>query len=837
MFEESDLFPVSRASSCTVVSEQERRVLSPTTSIDCETPVVKPHPFSFRTTPQSVTGSSTDSYRRHHANSEGDGSDSASYRAFRSKSNSLNYSGEYSCSTSVPTGSLKNSPLVSGAVAKHQQYSHLRNLTTHHDCTTAHTLCSCNNRDHPVASKEGDTLGYRQFQCKCHYGDPHSCACDPTTESMGLCPINNGFVTFDPNRRYNEEVAVNPGLIVFNTPPSRDSSDNVSLASDGGQSNVAVGSPPYNPTKTSGGIPYNQSPKDCYGSTNPIRTSCTSIDSGYEKSMSMSSFTDSAKESSCLGDCLPMKVAGEGLCQMQYGSAGDVSQLPGQRTSNETSVGGIHDGVETKPRAKSLCDMERREDPSSSVVTGSLGKEATSLYPKLSSVTPQLVIEDLTLTSQQASEAKATASLTSSSDGSTPVAPLSKSATPSPTSSVGNATNSTTISQSKVELKRAFFAGKGKKAKGIRTIEDSVLKQQHSSSPTATRPRSHAVSYPQESNWKTRSCDMHGTETATPPTCTLTSSSDQSYDNHVTSTPTYFGHRVEEKCDANLQLHHQQHPSHLSNLSNESWKVPRSTNRSSYSTCPLECPQELLMTQCTSQTCPNFGINPFASKFEARPFANGSPYQPVFGSPTSKSGPQASVSTAVANVPILLSDVQSIISETDSGHCTKSFDDRSQADVDTCSQISQASELSHLSSNVDNISEYSEVDNDVFGARCREINGQTSHRNQQYHPYQRDQLTGLDTFNPESSLTASYLKLHRNSPSLLQQKLREYEATVHSGGRPRMLEQFDDFTDVELPTFDDYCLDDVPSEMEVGGNVGGSHRHRMGDFGHSLFAG
>ena len=98
-------------------------------------------------------------------------------------------------------------------------------------------------------------------------------------------------------------------------------------------------------------------------------------------------------------------------------------------------------------------------------------------------------------------------------------------------------------------------------------------------------------------------------------------------------------------------------------------------------------------------------------------------------------------------------------------------------------------------------------------------------------------MTDLDTFNPESSLTASYLKLHRNSPSLLQQKLREYEATVHSGGRPRMLEQFDDFTDVELPTFDDYCLDDVPSEMEVGGNVGGSHRHRMGDFGHSLFAG
>ena len=813
--EESELFPVSRASSCTVVSEQEKRVLSPATSIDRETPVVKPHPFSFRTTPLSTTGtgSSTDSFHRHHTSSESEcyerQSDTASSRAIRSKSTSFNYSGEYSSSTLVPSGSLKNSPLVS---AKQQQYENMRSHVTTDSSvsSTTNTLCTCNSRDHPVASKDDNAFGYRQFRCKCHYGDPRSCAFDPETESMGFCPINQGFVKFDPNRRYSDE-KLNLGLIVTNTPPSRDSS-NISLSSNFSQSphttqlpGMMACSPPYHSNKAlpSRG-PYSESPRDTYSSNAAIRTSCTSIDSGYEKSMSMSSFTSSAREPSSLGSA---------PCQPQYGSSGDVS-MPTSSSSTEPHGG---DDILTKPRARSLCDMEHKEDTTSSSTTNLLNQGVNSLYPKLPTVTPQVVIDDCnTLTSQQALEAKLTTSVTStcSSDTATPVGPLSKSATPSPSSSIGNPTNSSSLS--KTELRRAFFANKGKKAKGIRTIEDSQLKQQLSTS-AITRPRSQAISYTQDNKWKTKSCEPEMTATCT-------------NDNHLTSTPTYFGNRTLGTTS--------QCPPHSSAQCNPF------SNGCTSSHCPVdfECPSDLQTAPCAPlpQTHYSFGVYPFAARFEARPLPNnGSPYQPTFGCPNalsfssttnSKSGTQASASMAVAAPPTLIlpSDAQSVISETDSGHCTKSIDDRSQVDGDACSQ---ASELSNL----DNTSEYSEVDNDVFGVRQRGVYTQASHRNQQNH---QNQYNGDESVNPEGSLSASYLKLLRNSPSLLQQKLREYEDAMYGGGRPRMLEQFDDFTDVDLPTFDEFCLDDTPSEMETGGADGTpSHRHRMGDFGHSLFAG
>lgn len=792
--EESDLFPVSRASSCTVVSEQEKRVLSPAASTDRETPVVKPHPFSFRTTPHSTTGSSTDSFHRHHASSESEcydrQSDTASIRAIRSKSNSLNYSGEYPYSTSVPSGSLKNSPLVS---TKQQQRSH---MTTDSTITSAtNTLCTCDCRDHPVASKD-EVFGYRQFRCKCHFGDPRSCAFDPATESMGFCPINQGFIKFDPHRRYSDDKLNNLGLIVTNTPPSRNSS-NVSLSSNFSQSphntQLPSMSPPYHCNR---GLPsrgpYSQSPKDAYESNNAIRTSCTSIDSGYEKSMSVSSFTSSAREPSSLGS---------GVCQPQYGSTGDVSM-----TTPSGSCAEPHgdDDVLTKPRARSLCEMERKENRTNSPTTNLLNQGIKSLYPKLPlvHVAPQVIIDDCTLTNQQALEAKLTTSVTStcSSDTATPVGPLSKSATPSPTNSIGN--NSATSTMSKADLRRAYFANKGKKAKGIRTIEDSQLKQQQNSS-TLTRPRSQAISYTADNKWKTKSCEAQMT------TDTITSTND----NHVTSTPTFFGNRT-------LGSNSLQQP-------NQVW------NGCTSSHCPMdfECPPNSRTATCVppQQTCYSFGINPSATRFELF----NSRYHPTFGSPNvsslgsasnSKSGTHASASMAVAAAPTLIlpSDVQSVISETDSGHCTKSIDDRSQADVDVCSQ---ASELSNL----DNTSEYSEVDNDVFGVRQRAQG--SSQRNQWNHQYQKDQYSTSDSVNPESSLNALHLRQLQNSPSLLQQKLREYEAAMYSGGRPRMLEQFEDFTDVELPIFDEFCLDESPSEMAP------SHRHRMGDFGHSLFAG
>lgn len=410
----------------------------------------------------------------------------------------------------------------------------------------------------------------------------------------------------------------------------------------------------------------------------------------------------------------------------------------------------------------------------------------------------------MTLTNRQALEARLNASTsTCNSDSSTPVGPLSKSATPSPTSSVDNASNTAPLyqsSSSRAELRRMFLANKGKKAKGIRTIEDSKMKQQEITSPTSNiRPRSDAICYSGDCHWKTKSCDI---DVTTPPIVPPT----ETNDNHVTSTPTYFGSRTLGSNASNSHPHHQLRP----NKFNPSWNM----------CTPTQCPPYLQTMQCK----PTFG----------------NPTHPSFGgTPTLKCGTQASISMATAATPTLIppSDAQSTISETDSGHCTKSIDDRSQADVDECSQ---SSELSHVS-NFDNTSEYSEADNDVFTARQgRIVYMQMSDRNQLNHLYQRSQHANLedsDTSNPEVSLNASYLKLHHDNPSVLHEKLREYEDSIFNGGRPQMLEQFEDFTDVELPTFDEFCLDDSPSEMEQGGGSGSSHRHRMGDFGHSLFAG
>ena len=644
---------------------------------------------------------------------------------------------------------------------------------------------------------------------------------------MGLCPINNGFMTFDPNRSYSDDgeggdALINPGLIIVHTPPSP--CDNVSLLSNFSQSphcvqltGVDVGSPPYLPgittSSSSSGGPYNHSPKDC----TTIRTSCTSIDSGYEKSMSMSSFTSSAKEPISLVDSDPRPT--------QYGSTGDVAS-----SHSKPESGTLYDNMETKPRARSLCDMERKEIQDDSVSCNLSGKPDSGLYPKLPSLTPQLVIEDFTLhvTNRQALEAKLNDSTsTCNSDCSTPVGPLSKSATPSPTSSVDNATNAAAVLQpsSKAELRRAFFTNKGKKAKGIRTIEDSKMKQQQMTSPTSDiRPRSDAICFSRDCHWKTKSCDVDAITTSMPPVAPPT----EANDNLMTSTPTYFGSRT---LGSNTSISHPHHQV-SSNRFNPSWNM----------CTPTQCPPDLPAVQCDPQGCYNFPVN---SKLYAELSANGPPSfgssnrSSFGGTPCSKSGTQASVSMVTAATPtlILLSDAQSVISETDSGHCTKSIDDRSQADIDLCSQ---ASELSHLS-NLDNTSEYSEADNDVFTARQRGVVcRQTSHRNQLDRLCQRNQHASLEESsvqNPEASLSASCIKLHRDNPSVLHEKLREYEDTIFNGRRPQMLEQFEDFTDVELPTFDEFCLDDSTPEMVQGGGSGSWHRHRMGDFGHSLFAG
>ena len=751
-FGESDIFPVSRASSCTVVSDQEKCASSPAASPDCDTPVVKPHPFSFRTTPLSTTASSTDSYHRHHTTSEGEcyehTSDTARCRAVRSKSSSFNYSGEFS--TSIPSDSLKTSLLIAGTVAKQH---HMSILATGDRSTAMSTKsCSCNNRDHPVASEDGSVFNYGQFHCQCHYGEPQSCAFNPSVESMCFCPIDNGFLSFDPNCRYNEDEEGNSSDTV-NRSLSRHSSDIMSPSSI-----QMPSSPVYTSTSTTLDCPYNQGPNETCISSNVVRTSCTSIDSGYEKSMSMPSFMISAKDPISLSSCLPP--------QTLYGSVSNVT--------TPSSVDGckVGDTAKMKPRARSLCDMEQKKESPLSLHR----KEVSTLCPESHNPVPQLVIEDLTITNHMS---KARAHTTS--DCSTPVAPLTKSATPSPGSVPTKAQ-----SLSKVELRKVFFASKGR-AKGIRTIEDSKIKQEQCSFiVSTTRPRSDAVCFTTE-NPKTKSSDSHmSSAQVAKPTI--------SDENHVTSTPTYFGSR-------SLGNHNMDNQSHQPN---GSWNMCISGH------CPIDT------SQCALHSQHNFSFNCSCPTFEPE-IGTLSQYLPAcFGKPNHSSF--GTMHPSKSGLPL---DNQSVVSETDSGHCTKSID------VDV---ISQASELSHLSY-LDNTSECSEVDN---YARQGAIS-QSCIRNQ----LEKNVDKHIISANPEQSFSASCLKLHHAKPSLLQEKLREYEATAYSGGRPSMLKQFEDFTDVELPTFDDFFLDDPHSgsEQRASPSDASLHRHRIGDFGHSLFGG
>ena len=73
-------------------------------------------------------------------------------------------------------------------------------------------------------------------------------------------------------------------------------------------------------------------------------------------------------------------------------------------------------------------------------------------------------------------------------------------------------------------------------------------------------------------------------------------------------------------------------------------------------------------------------------------------------------------------------------------------------------------------------------------------------------------------------------------PSVLHQQLHEHDQSLLSGDRPRALNQFDNFTDVPLPNLEEFDLD-MPSIQDRWGKAESAHRQEISDFGHSLFVG
>lgn len=289
--EGSDAFPGhSRASSITVVSEHERLPLASPISMGRESPVVKPHPFSFR--------SGTDSHRNshnevdlweYHLHKSGSGSEGTSLRTLR-KSNSLTRS-DLSSSQASHSSLKKNSPLLNSA------RQHIAMAKAGH--VTADPTSLCHTKGQLPASVPCQTSwctgcftsGDTAARCNCHYRDTkESCATLATCESMGCCPLYDGYVRFDPSRKYTSELESDQPRN-----PSCESLSEFSAAS------VALpGNNQFSRNTSSNSLQFHSSPGLFHypkTATACAHQVCGSIDSGYDQSLTASSLTESSKDS------------------------------------------------------------------------------------------------------------------------------------------------------------------------------------------------------------------------------------------------------------------------------------------------------------------------------------------------------------------------------------------------------------------------------------------------------------------------------------------------------------------------------------------------------------
>ena len=211
--EGSDHFPMSCASSVTIVSEHDRHTFASPVTSGGESPVITPHPFGFR------SGSDV-THRGSHSEVEGSenhshrlGSSSEGTNAKSLKSNSITRSELTSPHASLKSPhALLKSPLASfkrgsALVAQAKQPPHT-------PCNTkrlpfdvpSSRLCQSSPTRWCVDYVNDSKLSH----CDCHYRDTkESCAVLPTCESMGFCPLyDDGYVRFDTSRKYGSQSRV-----------------------------------------------------------------------------------------------------------------------------------------------------------------------------------------------------------------------------------------------------------------------------------------------------------------------------------------------------------------------------------------------------------------------------------------------------------------------------------------------------------------------------------------------------------------------------------------------------------------------------------------------------
>ncbi len=329
--DETDVFQESRASSVTVISDHEHHSFASPVPSERETPVVKPHPFGFKsqggsdTLTRKASQTDTDSSFEAQLHSRGSVGSCQSLKLGRQKSNSPIKSGSLEiCRPHTSQGSCSSLPLKKSSpllTSSRHSIATAGQVTGHVTCGTAPTriqpevwsgvfsrkLASCRN-DPP---SDQDSIGTTEdLPTECHFKtDRESCATLASCESMGRCPLGTSdYIQFDPSKKYH---------LSEDQPPLRNLSFE-SLISDVSQlsRNTSFNSLSIRSSLTSsanyplslGAPPPNPSP--------PINHQvCGSLDSGYDQSLSVSSYTDSSRDS-CTTDSLLLSSAGQGRTEV-----------------------------------------------------------------------------------------------------------------------------------------------------------------------------------------------------------------------------------------------------------------------------------------------------------------------------------------------------------------------------------------------------------------------------------------------------------------------------------------------------------------------------------------
>lgn len=798
--EENDVFG-SRASSVTVMSENDRHsLMSPFASPvnqGMDTPIVRPHPFRIRTTPlvASPSGSSSDARRVVSAPSETDSIDSF-YVARGS---------DTICNTSLRSlrksdrGSIGRSSDLSTSQTSHSSMKkqHSPSVSSDHVIMSSDHVTGTDSSRQPATHCEEEGEHYR---CNCHFGHRNTCALLASCESMGMCPIEDGFMTFEPIIK-SKNGGGSDGMTVTNLScgacwdPDQYSLSH--LASCG-----LLGPPPPSSLDSTSSSSNLAPPSS--------RISCSSWDSGYDQSLSL---TNSSRDS----------------CPEFAGSFIMVGSNKNAPISSCSGEGAKCICSECDSGRGSQCScFKEKVHHRQLFLPGSMGQETTptavNILAHKRSLLPNSLGQDYTNHKHH------------SKLGCTVLSPHQQ-------CMVSDSSNICADS-SKIAATVCNMNGRSKYNNSHRNgsrypqdLSDLSLK----SPPDLASPDDPTRALrPMKLKNYTAPSHMHQTELPSP------------------LSPNSVGNQLdldEGRCNPIMPvssdpLHSL--PPHKSRKHHQACSTAANKSESLCSIPASSFPHEYTTTGSIPAASQTGGTVPF------RPSSSAS----CSGGISLCQDHRADIAASASKFSTALeaqSTCGSSCCEVDSGCGTKSSPRTTDFDTHSLSQISELSlfgpgeELGCLNDDEDDsyvrsasacmvrqssptlsligCGRSTECLNSSNGICCLEEE-ETSRdggvKSSQPHLFKPHEQQG----NTRSSGNSKHSQLSSRNFSVLHQQLHKHERSVQLGVRPSTLKQFEDFTDVPLPDLEEFHLDTSSSRVEMS-----AHYYQMSDFGHSLFVG